>query len=91
MAQPNFVYVCEICQTLLQELHCKAICPNCGRMFDCSDLPIMMANATVDANSAELTMRPGSDPRDWLPKAAPESPIEKPPPSSPPDASENLP
>jgi hypothetical protein len=68
MAAPELVYVCEICQTILEEHHCKAICPNCGRMFDCSDLPLMAANASVDSETAGLKMRPGSDPRDWLPK-----------------------
>lgn len=69
MAQPGLVYVCEICQTILQEHHCKAVCPNCGRMFDCSDLAAMHANASFDVESGDLTIRPGSDPRDWLPNA----------------------
>ena len=69
MAQPELVYVCEICQTILHEHHCKAVCPNCGRMFDCSDLAAMHANARFDTESGAMTIRPGSDPRDWLPNA----------------------
>ncbi len=42
--KPNFLYICEICDTQLDEHHCKARCPNCGRMLDCSDLPILPAN-----------------------------------------------
>ncbi|HLX63954.1 MAG TPA: hypothetical protein VKX17_21965 [Planctomycetota bacterium] len=91
MPAPNLVYICEICQTILQEHHCKAICPNCGRMFDCSDLPIMLANATIDEDTAELTMRPGSDPRDWLPKGEPESALENPEPGKNDEAAKDLP
>lgn len=68
MSATELVYICEICQTILQEHHCKAICPNCGRMFDCSDLPLMAANASRADDSATLTIRPGSDMRDWMPK-----------------------
>ncbi len=71
MRESELVYICEICQTVLDAHHCKAICPNCGRMFDCSDLPLMAANASIDAQSGGLTLRPGSDPRDWLPRAEP--------------------
>ena len=67
MAQPNLLYVCEICQTLLEEHHCKAICPNCGRTFDCSDLPIMYANARVSSEDASILLRPGSSMSDWIP------------------------
>lgn len=67
MAQPNLLYVCEICQTILEEHHCKAICPNCGRTFDCSDLPIMYANARVSSEDASILLRPGSDVSDWIP------------------------
>ena len=45
----ELIYICEICQTVLDEHHCKAICPNCGRTMDCSDLPIIHANGEVDA------------------------------------------
>lgn len=41
----NFRYICEICGTPLDERHCKARCPNCGRMMDCSDLPALPATA----------------------------------------------
>jgi hypothetical protein len=77
MPQPGLLYVCEICQTILQEHHCKAVCPNCGRMFDCSDLPIMAANAQVDTTDASITVRKGSDIRDWMPQF-----IEEPPPEN---------
>ena len=69
MPEPELVFVCEICQTILEAHHCKAICPNCGRMLDCSDLPAMAANARFDAEHGGLVIRPGSDPRDWLPRA----------------------
>jgi hypothetical protein len=63
----ELVYVCEICQTpLWDEHHCKAICRNCGRTFDCSDLPIMQANLRVTDEGAVTT--PGTDPRDSMPK-----------------------
>jgi uncharacterized Zn finger protein (UPF0148 family) len=68
----DLVYVCEICQTVLEEHHCKAVCPNCGRMFDCSDLPLIQANGTVKEDDHAFTARPGSDPRDLLPRMAPE-------------------
>lgn len=68
MANNELIYICEICQTVLEEHHCKAVCPNCGRMFDCSDLPLIPANAMIDAGTSEVVPRPGSDPRDVLPK-----------------------
>ena len=64
----DLVYICEICQTVLDEHHCKAVCPNCGRMFDCSDLPIMQANGRVREDNHELELRPGAE-NDLLPKA----------------------
>ena len=85
MSNPELVYVCEICQTLLDARQCKAICPNCGRMLDCSDLPAMPANARYDPDAGDFTFRTGSDLRDWLPTAKPneepESSIDEPPPS----------
>jgi hypothetical protein len=71
MPDRELVFVCEICQTILDAHHCKAICPNCGRMLDCSDLPAMAANGRFDAEHGGLVIRPGSDPRDWLPRAEP--------------------
>ena len=44
----HLVYICEICGAVLDEHHCKAQCPNCGRMLDCSDLPIFQANGTIN-------------------------------------------
>jgi hypothetical protein len=63
----DLVYICEICQTVLEEHHCKAVCPNCGRMFDCSDLPLIQANGIVKDSDHTFVARPGSDPRDLLP------------------------
>jgi hypothetical protein len=65
----ELVYICEICQTVLEEHHCKAQCPNCGRMFDCSDLPLIPANGAIDDVDGEFTLRPGSNPLDLLPKS----------------------
>ena len=79
MAQPSLIYICEICQTILQEHHCKAVCPNCGRMFDCSDLPIMAANASVDSQDASIHIRAGSDIRDWMPEMLPDTAAGEPP------------
>lgn len=63
----KILYVCEICQTVLEEHHCKAICPNCGRTCDCSDLPVMQANAFYD-EAGELHARKGSE-QDFVPPA----------------------
>ena len=63
----HLIYICEICQTVLDEHHCKAVCPNCGRMFDCSDLPLIAANALIDEDDNVVT-RPGTDLADMLPQ-----------------------
>jgi hypothetical protein len=63
----HLIYICEICQTVLDEHHCKAVCPNCGRMFDCSDLPLIAANALID-NDDNVVTRPGTDLSDMLPQ-----------------------
>ena len=65
------IYVCEICQTVLDEHHCKAICPNCGRMLDCSDLPGIQANA-IREDDGEITPRKGWE-RDFIPREAPKA------------------
>jgi len=71
MAPPqNLLYVCEICQTVLEEHQCKAVCPNCGRMLDCSDLPILPATAIVQPDGVEP--RPGGL-GDIVPPPAPDS------------------
>lgn len=67
----ELIYICEICQTVLHEHHCKAVCPNCGRMFDCSDLPLIQANARVQHD--RVVPRTGRSMNDMLPKSAPES------------------
>jgi len=66
----DLLYICEICQTVLQEHHCKAQCPNCGRLFDCSDLPIMQANGKISGD--RVIPGPRSDPRFLLPQSMPE-------------------
>lgn len=62
----ELIYICEICQTVLDEHHCKAVCPNCGRMFDCSDLPLMQANGRIDSHD-HVIARPGASVLDILP------------------------
>ena len=67
MEPEELIYVCEICQAVLELHNCTAICRNCGRMFDCSDLTLFPANAKLREGTNELIMRPGADPRDLLP------------------------
>ena len=63
------VYICEICQTPLEELaHCKYGCPNCGRTLDCSDVPILPASAKYLVEDGCLVRRPGADPDELLPE-----------------------
>ncbi len=64
--EPRLIYICEICQTVLEEHHCKAQCPNCGRMFDCSDLPLIPANGAID--DGEYVARPGALPPQSFPE-----------------------
>jgi len=33
----GFVYVCERCGALMEEIHCKIMCKTCGYFRDCSD------------------------------------------------------
>jgi len=63
----ELIYVCEICQTVLDERHGEAVCPNCGRKLDCSDLSTLPANGRVDEED-RLVLRPGSDPVDLMPR-----------------------
>jgi len=79
-------YLCEICQSVMDEHNCKAICPNCGRMCDCSDLPVMQANGSVD-ESGDIQPRRGGE-RDFLP-SMPNTPVE--PPAGESGTVENLP
>ena len=69
--EARLVYICEICQTVLEEHHCKAQCPNCGRMFDCSDLPLIPANGAIDGDDGEFVARPGALPPQSFPDARP--------------------
>jgi hypothetical protein len=63
----DLIYICEICGTVLDEHHCKAVCPNCGRMFDCSDLPLIKANARIHDGTIEL--RDGTTAAEIVPDA----------------------
>ena len=77
------VYVCEICQTVLDVRNGEAVCPNCGRTLDASDLAVVRANAVVTDDDGVVPC-PGSDPRDFMPKApAPDQPVV---PAAPPQA-----
>jgi len=67
----DLIYICEICQSVLEEHHCKAICPNCGRTFDCSDLPVMQANAKIE--NEHLIPNPGNGMKDLLPATSVEA------------------
>ncbi len=64
----ELVYICEICQAILEEHHCKAVCPNCGRMFDCSDLPLIQANAKFE--NERFVPGPRNGMNDFLPTTA---------------------
>jgi hypothetical protein len=91
MSGERLIYICEICQTVLDEHHCKAVCPNCGRMFDCSDLPLIAANAMID-DDQNLVARPGADISDMLPQHDGGNAVDTPPPARPNDGSvANLP
>ncbi len=65
----ELIYICELCQTVLDDRGSKQVCPNCGRTFDCSDLPVVTANAELRDDN--LVLAPKSDLRDLLPKAPP--------------------
>lgn len=61
----NFRYICEICGTPLDERHCKARCPNCGRVMDCSDLPALTANLPgeqLDYDGNPIVVKGASEP-----------------------------
>ncbi|MEI6233765.1 MAG: hypothetical protein WCT04_11975 [Planctomycetota bacterium] len=58
MTQADLKFICEICGSELDGRLCKAICPNCGRMLDCSDLPGMPANLRYDAERGGWVPRP---------------------------------
>jgi hypothetical protein len=68
----NLVYICEICQVPLEERQSSNVCPNCGRTLDCSDLPLILAQAKL-LEDDRLVLRPGSDPRDLLPPLRPDA------------------
>ncbi|MCZ7649425.1 MAG: hypothetical protein M5U26_29905 [Planctomycetota bacterium] len=54
----DLIYLCEICGSVLDEHHCKAVCPNCGRMFDCSDLPALQANGEIVIRNGQRVFIP---------------------------------
>ncbi len=31
------IYVCDLCSTVMLDLHCKLVCQSCGYKRDCSD------------------------------------------------------
>lgn len=64
----ELLYVCEICQTVLDQRHGEAVCPNCGRTLDCTDLSVLPAHALVDEEDG-IVLRPGADLSDFVPKA----------------------
>ena len=64
----QLVYICEICRTPLEERPWDNVCPNCGRTLDCDDLPQFQAFAKFIQEGHRLILRPGSDPRDLLPR-----------------------
>jgi len=73
----RLLYVCEICQTVLDQRHGEAVCPNCGRKLDCSDLSLLPANGSLDEED-QFVFRPGSDPGDLIPLASqPEIPAQQ--------------
>ncbi|MCW8128848.1 MAG: hypothetical protein KIS92_00560 [Planctomycetota bacterium] len=54
----DLIFICEICGAVLNENHCKARCPNCGRTLDCSDLPALQADGKVDPSQSGLHFIP---------------------------------
>lgn len=54
----ELIFLCEVCGSVLDEHHCKAICPNCGRMFDCSDLPALQANGKIVIKNGQRVFVP---------------------------------
>ena len=34
---PKPSFTCTICGAVMDDIHCKLICPNCGYTRDCSD------------------------------------------------------
>ena len=77
----TLLYVCELCQTVLEERSGRVMCPNCGRTLDCTDLPMVRANATLD-EECNLDPCPGSDERDFLPQAPRPGDLVGPPPAT---------
>jgi uncharacterized Zn finger protein (UPF0148 family) len=54
----ELLFLCEICGMVLEQHQCKATCPNCGRMLDCSDLPALTANGAVEFRNGEAHFIP---------------------------------
>jgi len=78
----EFLFVCEICGSVLNESNCKARCPNCGRTLDCSDLPSLQADGMLELredNEVHFIPRPANNPasqqdKKLEPPAKPEPP-----------------
>ncbi len=54
----DLIFICEICSMVLIGHHGKAICPNCGRTMDCSDLSAMTANGALESDYGEVRFVP---------------------------------
>lgn len=54
----DLIFICEICGSVLDESHCKARCPNCGRTLDCSDLPALQADGKTDPSKSGIHFIP---------------------------------
>jgi hypothetical protein len=77
----TLVYICELCQTVLEDRGGEEVCPNCGRTLDCTDLGVVRANATMD-EQCNVEPVAGSDARDFLPQAPRPGDLVGPPPAT---------
>ena len=61
----ELIFICEICGMVLNGRHGNAICPNCGRTMDCSDLSTMPATGAVESDYGEVHFvpRPSGQPQ----------------------------
>ncbi|MBI3828321.1 MAG: hypothetical protein HY291_02320 [Planctomycetes bacterium] len=75
----DLIFICEICGSVLDESHCKARCPNCGRTLDCSDLPTLQADGKTDPSKSGIHFipRPATSLANQEAKPDPATPSEK--------------